>query len=318
MRKHTKPESERFKGTSKWCQYVLVRGLLTLLLQRLPIRFAYKFGQSIGWLCWKLLKKRREVVSNNLRVANIWIQKCRITDEAPDGWEHLPDLHNQVREVFLRSGANLFSGFCFNTMSPARMAEHIDVEGLEHLEGALSEGRGALFLLAHMGPWEALSQFSTLAKDYGIEAQFGAIYRPLNNAYLDRWIKQVREARGMSLYSRRDGFHRSVEFLKSGGVLGVLADQKMHQGVAVEFFGEVCKTSPLPGLFQRRSGVPMIALSLQTLGIAKWRIRLTSVDLLPIENDRSRESEARITNRELEKVFSVSPLDVFWFHNRFR
>jgi len=43
-------------------------------------------------------------------------------------------------------------------MTPAQVERHIRVEGLDQLKAALAEGRGAIILLAHMGPWEALAQ----------------------------------------------------------------------------------------------------------------------------------------------------------------
>jgi lauroyl/myristoyl acyltransferase len=63
------------------------------------------------------------------------------------------------------------------------------------------------------------------------------MYRPLNNTYLDRWYRKQRQARGAALYSRRDGFHKPVDFVRSGGMLAVLADQKMRQGPSVPFMG---------------------------------------------------------------------------------
>jgi KDO2-lipid IV(A) lauroyltransferase len=96
------------------------------------------------------------------------------------------------------------------------------------------------------------------------------MYRPLNSAYLDDWILRQREAVGTQLFSRRDGFHKPVDFLRAGGVLGILSDQKMRQGPAVAYFGQEVHTSPIPGLFHRRSGAPMLALSLTTEAATHW------------------------------------------------
>jgi KDO2-lipid IV(A) lauroyltransferase len=128
-------------------------------------------------------------------------------------------LEAQTKEVFQRAGANLFSGFTFNRMSPEQVEHHIQVEGLGHLETALAAGKGAIILLAHMGPWEALTQLPGFAARHDIEAPFGAMYRPLNNSYLDDWFKSQREASGTRLFSRRDGFHKPVDFIRNGGML---------------------------------------------------------------------------------------------------
>ncbi|HAY99174.1 MAG TPA: hypothetical protein DCY38_00065, partial [Opitutae bacterium] len=258
MPTHGKPESERFKGPAKWCQYVLARAVVSLL-QRLPVTFAFWLGRKIGWLCWKLMSRRRAIVRKNLEIVNGWMDAQSADGGAmmANGGESerknknphhssaithpsslaLP-LEAQVKEVFLRAGANLFSGFTFNRMSPEQAAEHIRIEGIEHLKAALAEGKGAIILLAHMGPWEALAQLPGLGKQqYRVEAPFGAMYRPLNNNYLDEWYRSQREGQGTRLFSRRDGFHKPVDFLRAGGMLGILSDQKMREGVEVSFFG---------------------------------------------------------------------------------
>ena len=86
------------------------------------------------------------------------------------------------------------------------------------------------------------------------------MYRPLNNTYLDGWFKNQREASGARLFSRRDGFHKPVDFIRSGGILFILADQKMREGPLASYFGLEVATSPFPGLFHRRSRAPMLAL----------------------------------------------------------
>jgi len=202
-------------------------------------------------------------------------------------------------------------------MSPEQAEKHIQVEGLEYLKAALAEGKGAIILLAHMGPWEALTQLPALAEKRGIIAPFGAMYRPLNNAYLDDWVKTQREGQGCRLFSRRDGFHQPVDFLRGGGMLGILADQKMREGPKVPYFGVLTPTSPVPGLFQRRSGATVLAVSIQTSGPARWTITILPVQWSQSFVPKDREGPAATCNAALENSVSQSPLDGFWLHKRF-
>ena len=337
MPHHKKPESERFKGPAKWCQYVLARAVVSLL-QRLPVTFAFWLGRKIGWLGWKLMKRRRATVRKNLEIVNKWMDA-----QSADGGEMMANggeserknknphhssaithpsslalpLEAQVKEVFQRAGANLFSGFTFNRMSPEQAVRHIEIEGIEHLKAALAEGKGAIILLAHMGPWEALAQIPELAQREGITAPFGAMYRPLNNTYLDDWIQAQREAKQTQLFSRRDGFHKPVDFIRNGGMLGILADQKMREGPRVDYFGQQVASSPIPGLFHRRSGAPLFALSVVTSAPAQWRLSLLPVPV-PESLDRSRrEPLAQLCNQAIAGALAQSPLDGFWLHKRF-
>ena len=343
MPSHPNPESDRYKGPIKWLQYVLARGLITLL-QRLPIGLAYKLGRGTGWLSWKIMSKRRAVVRKNLEVVNAWMEaqsannEWRINDggeeqgmaivdsamssaecNSPSTIRHYSSLplEAQTKEVFQRAGANLFSGFTFNRMSPEQVEHHIQVEGLGHLETALAAGKGAIILLAHMGPWEALTQLPGFAARHGIEAPFGAMYRPLNNSYLDDWFKCQREASGTRLFSRRDGFHKPVDFIRNGGMLGILADQKMREGPSAKYFGVDTATSPIPGLFHRRSKAPMLALSVVSVAPLRWVLTLAPVAFPEGLDLGNREALASICNQALEQCLACSPCDGFWLHKRF-
>ncbi|MEC8614596.1 MAG: lysophospholipid acyltransferase family protein [Verrucomicrobiota bacterium] len=341
MSSHKIPESERFKGFANWVQYILARGLVSLL-QILPIGLTYKMGRGAGWLSWKFMSKRRLVVRKNLEIINTWIQgqsanngppsddaeEARKADSSsissakcnsPSGIRHYSSfpLETQIREVFQRAGANLFSGFTLSRMSPEQVEDYLQIEGLKHLDAALLQGKGVILLLAHMGPWEALNQLPVLASLHGIKVTFGAMYRPLNNTYFDNWLKTQREACGDRLFSRIDGFHKPVDFIRSGGMLGILADQKMREGPLASYFRVEVPTSPIPGLFHRRSGAPMLAMSFATVAPMRWKMTLTPVTY-PAEVDlSSRAALALICNQALEQGLASSPCDGFWMHKRF-
>jgi len=137
MPKHHSKKKAR-AGVGRWIEYGFARGLVTLL-QYVPMGIAYRFGRAVGWCAWKSLAKRRRVVEENLKVVN-----------AAAGASAL-SLSSQVREVFMRNGANAFCSFSFTRLSPAEYAQYLECEGIEHLEAALAEQKGVIVLLAHMG-----------------------------------------------------------------------------------------------------------------------------------------------------------------------
>lgn len=314
MPTHKIPESERFKGPAKYAEYLIARALITVL-QRLPIRLAFRLGRGIGWLAWKCLGGRRATVRKNLEIINRWAAQQAGGLQSFVGLDR--SINQQVKEVFQRSGANLLSGFTFARMSPETAEKHLVFEGLDLLKDSLEEGKGVIILLAHMGPWEALNHFPRVAKMVGIEASFGALYRPLNNSYLDQWFKSVREIQGTRLFSRRDGFHKPVDFIRAGGMLGVLSDQKLKRGELVPFFGVPAKASPIPGLMQRRSHAPILGLSISTLGKTKWQVEIENLNFPRLGEVRGRREEAESCHEALESIFSKSLLDGFWFHEKY-
>ena len=230
--------------------------------------------------------------------------------------ENAPELslEKQAKEVFMRNGANITCSFRFARMNAERISRYIEIEGLELLQSALSLKKGVLIVLAHMGPWELLAYIPQL---YGENVRIGTMYRPMNNDYFNAWFKSIRSQRGTQLFSREDGFHKPVDFLRSGTMLGILADQKMRQGVIAPFFGKQVTTNPLPGLFQRRSGAVALGFSVVTTAPLKWTIKIIPVNYPESKRDRTREVEATLSNQAIEQMLSQSPMDGFWLRDRF-
>ncbi len=284
-------------------EYICARPLI-ICMHHIPLPIAYYMGRGIGWCASKMLQTRKATVLKNLTVVNEFL-----AEKAPQ-----IKLEEQVKEVFMRSGANIACSFCFAQMKPDKFKKHVKMEGLEHFDAALSQKKGVLILLAHMGPWEVLPYLPYLLER---TSKLAAMYRPMNNEYFDAWFKSVREQRGTRLFSRKDGFHKPVDFLRHGGVIGVLADQKMRQGVIAPFFGKDVPTNPLPGLFQRRSGAPTLSFSVKTSGPLNWTIKVLPVNYPEAKKDRTREIEAEISNQAIEKALRESPLDGFWLRDRF-
>lgn len=297
-------------GFLKWVLYWAARGVIATV-SRIPIKTSFRMGSCFGSALWRILPKRRKIVEKNLQIAQGW---CRAQDPDFDG------SNLSSREVFRRTCANLVAGFSFGRMQPDQMKQHLEIEGIEKVHQALAQQRGAILILAHMGPWELLTALAALGPEWGINAQMGAIYRPLDNQYLDDWVRSVRQQNHTTLFSRKDGFHKPAAFIKDGNILGILSDQRASRGPRVPFFGVEVPTTPLPGLLHQRTEAPLISLAVETIGLARWKLTVREVKLPPTGQDRASEKVAlaTATNQTLETNLSSSLNDVFWFHNRFR
>lgn len=212
-----------------------------------------------------------------------------------------------AQNVFCRCGGNLLSATHTARLTAAELSSVLEVENLELIEKPISEGKGVVLLLGHMGNWELLSRLTHFFPD---GTKTGAFYRPLNNELMDARILRQREADGTRMFSKRDPFHQVTGFLRAGGVVGVLADQRVgYSGDLVEFYGRRTRMSPLPSLLARRSKSEVLALSLMTVAPGKWRARFYPV---------TKPYDTNHCMAALEAAMRQSPEDVFWLHARWR
>jgi len=112
----------------------------------------------------------------------------------------------------------------------------------------------------HTGNWE-LATWPLVE----IDAQPAAIYRLVNNPYVDAYLRKQREAlypggmfsRGATGINRAAGLNTARQvgsYLRAGGRVGMLADLYDRRGVEVDFFGREASSSVFPALLARRIG----------------------------------------------------------------
>jgi KDO2-lipid IV(A) lauroyltransferase len=192
-------------------------------------------------------------------------------------------------------------------LTPEKLASVIHIENLGLLEQALGGGNGVVLLLAHMGNWEVLSR---LIHFFPAGARAGAFYRPLRNRILDARVLAHRQADGTRMFSKRDNPLHVAGFLREGGIVGILADQRAgKQGEPVRFFGRLTRASPLPSLLARRSKSTVLALAVITEKPGKWIARFLPVAAPPTTEH---------CMVALEQAMKLAPVDVFWFQERWK
>ena len=305
--------SRAYSGFYKFLEYCFARCALCFL-RILPVRVAYFLGEKIGWICWFLMSDRRATVKENLRIVQRWID-LREQPSTLSGIANGKTIDTATKEVFCRSAANLFSSFSFAALSFKKRHALIEFENLEVLKDAVDRGHGVVLLMAHMGPWEVVSCFGEHFTHNELEAPLGAIYRTLNNDYMERWYRSQRERQGIKLFKRKAGLLEVFKFMKSGGILALLADQRVNTGENVDFFGEPALTTPLVGVLAKRAKASVVSLTLKYDRSCKLKAGFRLVDF---EKASTRKDFAKLTNQELEKVLTSDTTSGFWFHKRFK
>jgi KDO2-lipid IV(A) lauroyltransferase len=281
---------KRLKWRLEWLSQVVAE----FLVARLPAVVAFRGGEILGGLLWHLMRQRRRIVHKNLRIVLAGEQSSEEIDQL-------------ARKSFIRSIANLVSAV-HSAHLPMRVLEsRVTVENPELLEAAVREGQGCLLLPPHMGNWELLSRI----KHHFPEGHpLGALYRPLNNPHLDARLTEKRRSEGTRMFSKRDSLLEITRFLKDGGIIGVLADQRAGwQGLHANFFGRLTRSSPLPHLLIRRCKIPAFAISVRTVRPGHWALRYHPVDA---------PGDTQACMDAIERAMRESLVDVFWFQERWK
>ena len=279
--------------------YLLYRASMAIA-SVMPVRVLFAIGNFTGFLAWLLLPHYRRLARRNLEIAFA-------NEKSPR------ELRRIVRRNSQRLSANLICGLKMVSMRPEKLARYIPPENLDAVHRELRGGRPVVLLLSHIGPWELAAQLVPLYAPY---ARIGSPYQSLRNRYIDQDVNRRRARTGSELFDRSKGFHKPIELLRSGGLLGIFADQHAgDHGLWTPFFGRLASTSALPGLLAKRTGALVMAAAIHTVGPARWRMVFTP------RLDVSRDSVNSITakaNEQIEQQIRRAPEDWLWAHNRWK
>ena len=111
---------------------------------------------------------------------------------------------------------------------------------------------------------------------------------------------------------------RAVAVLRRGGHLGLLADQKLNEGIPVPFFGRPAMTAPALALLALRFDCTVLPAQVERLHGARFRLTLHPPLELPKSGDRDADAAALMTavNATLEGWVRERPEQWFWLHSR--
>jgi ADP-heptose:LPS heptosyltransferase/lauroyl/myristoyl acyltransferase len=259
---------------------------------------------SLGDMIFLGLPRRRRILLSNLDHA--------FPDRGPAWARHIGRQScRQMVETALLSFAAPF-------LSRQRLKQiaRISPSGEAWLRDYTANPRPTVFGTVHCAHWETQAWFGLLCAPTPLP-EFGIIFRPLDNATADAFIKSTRERYGMRLLSRRDGFAEALKILRRRGCIGLLFDQNAGlQGALTTFLGRACSTTELPGLLAEKFSADVRTFYPRRIGF--WRVEITSD---AIAHDGTTVGVTLALNRWLEQALTADDklcASWLWAHDRWR
>jgi Kdo2-lipid IVA lauroyltransferase/acyltransferase len=182
--------------------------------------------------------------------------------------------------------------------------------GLEALQKARAEGRGAVLVSAHFGNWEMIRAALGHA---GIPC--GMIYRAFNNRLFDARCREVMRSAGEPVLAKgHRGTRALVTHIARGGVALILVDQKQTGAPRLPFMGHPAETALAAAELASRYRVPLIpAFATRQPDGRRFAVDLEEPVPEAPAAIRMTEVNARIASR-----IAAHPEQWFWLHNRWR
>jgi len=260
------------------------------------------FGVILGWLAYILLEKHRRTAIENL------------TNSFPKKTQR--EIRKIARSVFCNQGRNLFQLLSFNKFNASNIDKYVKIEGSQYLADALKEGKGVIFLSAHIGLWELMGIYLSL-KGFPINV----IARRVYDERLNRLLIHLRASKNVNTILRGDSPRKFLQPLRKNEVLAFLIDQDTNvQGVFVDFLGRPAYTPIGLASIAMKTGAPVIPGFIVRMGpvlskiIIEKSFYLSSTGNPKIDIQRN----IQILSNIIEKYIKRYPDQWVWMHQRWK
>lgn len=283
----------------EYAAFRLVRGLL----RALPEEAALRLGGALGWIAATVLRIRRRVVDRHLEIA------------FPD--RSSPWRTKVARGCYVHLGRESVATLVLSGLEAEDVVARTTVEGLEPVQEAVEDGRGAVVVTGHLGNWE-IGGAALAARGIPVDAVAVGQANPL----FDRDLLAARSRLGMKVIEKTKAPRGVLRSLSEGRVSALVADQNPIRGwILVEFFGKEAPTARGPALLALRTGAPLfLGVALREPGWPqRYRVVLERVEA-EVTGDRDADVRQLVEayTARLEGWIARAPEQYFWQHRRWK
>lgn len=251
---------------------------------RLPARAAHRLARAGGTVEWAVRPAKRRRLAENLAHA----LGCPPDDRA---------VRALVRQEVVNE-ARRSADLLWALARPEELVATTEVEGREHLLGALGRGRGVLLVSAHIGGWEVATALPR-----------ALVPVPTTAIVTDDWLAWavggLRIRAGLGLLYDTEPIARAATLLRAGEAVLLLGDyaKAPMRTYAVGFLDGVAELPAGPAALSRLCGTPIVPFTVLPVGPRRWRV-VVEPPLYPPDRNGGVEAE-RVLLQELADRWTV-------------
>jgi len=269
------------------------------------------FGLSLGrkiitplFLSVGFFFKSKKVVKKNISYALGNIPENEVKDIIKSMWKNYAYIF--VEYLYLYK-------FRLNKFS----TPHIKISGKKILDDLIKSNRQAVFISGHFGNFELMAM--ELEKH---RLNLGAIYRPLNNIFLNPFMVFLRKKYicKNQIEKGKKGTREVMELMKKNFSIALMVDQRLGESERFPFFRKPAHTTTLPAQLALKFDCDIIPIFLERNEDNTFNMEI----LNPIKTNKTNSSEEdkkEITikiNQIIEKMILRNPKQWIWTHDRWK
>ncbi len=232
-----------------------------------------------------------------------------------------PNLENKDKEKIVEdmwcNYGRTFSEYMFlNQLN--QNSSYIKIINPEKFLELKNENKPILFFSGHFANFELMAM-----QIYKAGFDIHALYRPLNNYFLDPLMLYLRKkyicpnqipkaipGRG------KEGTKTLLSKIKEGKHLAIMVDQKVSQGLVVDFFNKPSLTISIPATLSLKHNYLLVPVRLKRFD--KYFFEFIIDEPLKVSSNDNEKSILLKMNKKIEEILLDNPNQWIWTHSRWK
>ena len=218
-----------------------------------------------------------------------------------------------VKDVFSNYGRILSDYVYLNNFRKGSLNKYVNVIGQNYLEEIKEKNKKVVFVSGHFNNFELMAMFIDAS---GIN--LSAIYRPLNNIFLNKIMENIRIKHICKNQIRKgkSGTRELLNYLNKNYSVALMIDQRVSEGIRVNLFGKQASTTTIPAQILKKFDCEIVPVYIERYEDIKFNLTIEK----PIKFDQNLSIE-EITlelNKILERMILKNPSQWILTHNRWK
>ena len=277
-------------------EFVLVK-FFFIIFKIIGYRSASSLGFFIGSRFGNIFRTKKSII-NNLEKSKILIKYDK----------------NKFAQNVLGNYGRILAEYPFlKDFRSNKLDKFIGIDGIENLEKIKNNKRPVVFISGHFNNFELMAM---QIEKYGIN--LAAIYRPLNNIFLNKTMERIRTKYicRNQIRKGRSGTRQILENLKKGNSIALMIDQRVTEGIKIDFFGNLASTTTIPAQIIKKYQCDLVPIYIERFNSYFFKMYVSKP--IKISTGKSQKEISSFINKILEKMIIKNPDQWIWTHNRWK
>ena len=284
------------KKIAYFLEFILIK-ILFFFFQLIGYRLSSNLGFFIGRFIGPIFRSKK-IIIQNLKKANI---------------QHSENL-SLIASNVLGNYGRIFAEYIYlKKFRNNELKKYISIDGLEHLENLKKNKKRAVFISGHFNNFELMAMEIEKA---GID--LAAIYRPLNNVFLNKTMEQIRKEYicKNQIKKGRAGSREIIKKLSEGKSIALMIDQRVREGEKVKFFDNLATTTTIPAQLAKKYNCELVPIYIERKESNYFKIYISKP--IKVGKRKSIQQITEFLNQVLEKMILKNVDQWIWTHDRWK